>query len=111
MLVLKRMQYFNEYIFDTTNGEMIAPGDYYYEEVNYDKTTGEIIPPGLNDKPLIISAKHYWELKKERMEQTFDNTYYNRMESEKEYREALKEAEMRYNESRVLSLLKPEDIP
>lgn len=101
MLCLKRMTYFNEFIRDTIDDRIIGPGEYYYVEVDdstYEKTG------------LIISAEHYWELKDQYQQDNFDETYYNRMESEKEYKEALRQAEMKYREHQVLNLNRLQDI-
>ena len=37
------------------------------------------------------------------MENSFDETYYNTMESEKEYKDALREAEMELREKNILN--------
>lgn len=95
MLILKRMRYFNEFIRDTVDDRIIGPGEYYF----YDPDDG-----------LIISAEHYWELKKQRMEDEWDESWYKTMESERDYKERLRKAEQQYNERTVLDRVKLQDI-
>lgn len=95
MLILKRMRYFNEFIRDTVDDRIIGPGEYYF----YDPDDG-----------LIISAEHYWELKKQRMEDEWDESWYKAMESERDYKERLRKAEQQYNERTVLDRIKLQDI-
>lgn len=100
MLVLKRLRYFNHFMRDTVDDRIIGPGEWYY--IDIDEDTGK-------ETGLIISAKHYWELKKQYNEDNFDKTWYNKMESEKEYSESLRQAEMAYREKNVLNLIKLQD--
>ena len=93
MLILKRVTRFNEFYKDTIDGRIIAPGEYFYEDIDID--TGKFLGTR-------ISAQHYWELKEAYMKDTFDETYYNTMESEKEYKDALREAEMELREKNIL---------
>lgn len=88
MLVLKRMRYFNEFKRDTVDDRIIGPGEYYF----YDPDDG-----------LTISAEHYWELKKAKMEDEWDESYYNAMENERDYKEKLRLAEQKYNQKDVLN--------
>lgn len=95
MLMLKRMRYFNEFIRDTVDDRIIGPGEYYYEDP---------------DDGLIISAEHYWELKQQYMTDNFDNTYYNYMEDQKDYKERMRQAEQKYNQKTVLQRVKLNDL-
>lgn len=101
MLVLKRMTRFNEVIRDTVDNRMISYGEYYYEDV--DINTNEFLGTR-------ISAEHLWELKEKDMRDNYDETYYNTMESEKEYRDALKEAAQALREKNVLGAAKLSDF-
>lgn len=95
MLILKRMTYFNEFIRDTVDDRIIGPGEYYY----YDPDDG-----------LTISAEHYWELKQQKMTDEWDESYYNYMESQKDYKERLRLAEQEFNQSSVLNRVKLNDL-
>lgn len=95
MLVLKRMTYFNEFIRDTVDDRIIGPGEYYYED---------------DEDGLIISAEHYWELKKQKMESEWDDSYYNYMEGQKDYKERMRQAEQAYNQKTVLDRVKLNDL-
>ena len=95
MLRLKRIQYFNEFLRDTIDDRIIGYGEYYYED---------------EDDGTIISAEHYWELKKTKMEAEFDETWYNSMESEKDYKEALRKAEQAVRQKNVLEKIRLEDL-
>jgi hypothetical protein len=95
MLVLKRIQYFNDFIRDTVDGRVIGYGEYYYED---------------SDDGTIISAEHYWELKKAQMEREWDDSWYNAMESERDYKEKLRQAEMKMRQSTVLNKKRLEDL-
>lgn len=95
MLMLKRMTYFNEFIRDTVDDRIIGPGEYYYHDP---------------DDGLIISAEHYWELKQQKMNDEWDETYYNYMENQKDYKERLRLAEQEYNQQTVLSRVKLNDL-
>ena len=95
MLVLKRMRYFNEFIRDTIDGRIIGPGEYYYED-------------DIGDT--IISAEHYWELKKQKMEEEWDDSYYNYMESQQAYKEKMKQVQQAYAEKNILKKVKLQDL-
>lgn len=95
MLYLKRVQYFTDFMRDTIDDRIIGPGEYYYHDP---------------DDGTIISAKHYWELKKAKMEAEWDDSYYNIMENEKDYREKLRQAEQKYNESSILNRTRLQDL-
>lgn len=101
MLCLKRIRYFDTFIRDTVDGRIIAPGEYYYEDIDLD--TGK-------SNGTIISAEHYWELKEQDMRDNFDESYYNMMESEYEYKKALREAERAAREKNILKTTKLEDM-
>ena len=87
MLYLKRMQYFNEFMRDSFDDRIIGPGEYYYEDME------------THD---VISCQHYWELKKERMENEWDDSWINYMQSEKDYKEKLRQAEQQYKLAGIL---------
>lgn len=95
MLILKRMRYFNEFIRDTLDDRIIGPGEYYYEDP---------------DDGLIISAEHYWELKQAKMEDEWDDSYLDFMQSQKDYKEALRQAEQQYQQRTVLNRVKLNDL-
>jgi hypothetical protein len=95
MLVLKRIQHFNDFIRDTVDNRVIGYGEYYYED---------------SDDGTIISAEHYWELKKAQMEREWDDSWYNAMESERDYKEKLRQAEMKMRQSTVLNKKRLEDL-
>ena len=78
MLVLKRIQHFNEFIKCKVSDQVMMYGDFYYEDT---------------DDGLIVSATYYHELKKKKEEEEFDYTKLNNATSEKEYSELLKQAE------------------
>lgn len=95
MLMLKRMRFFNEFIRDSIDDRIIGPGEYYYED---------------SEDGVIISAEHYWELKKQKMEDEWDETYYNQMESQKDYKEKLRQAEQAYNQRTILERTRLQDL-
>lgn len=95
MLVLKRIQYFNDFIRDTVDDRVIGYGEYYYEDT---------------EDGTIISAEHYWELKKAQMEKEWDDSWFNAMESERDYKEKLRQAEMKVREMTVLNKPRLEDL-
>lgn len=95
MLELHRMRYFNEFIRDTVDDRIIGPGEYYY----YDPDDGTI-----------ISAEHYWELKKKKMKDEWDDSYYENMLAERDYREKLRKAEQQYNKRSILNRVRLEDL-
>ena len=101
MLVLKRMTRFDEVIRDTVDNRMITYGEYYYEDVDID--TNEFLGTR-------ISAEHLWELKEKDMRDNFDESYYNMMESEKEYKDALRDAEREMREKKVLKMVKLKEL-
>ena len=101
MLLLKRITRFNEVIRDTVDNRMITYGEYYYEDV--DINTNEFLGTR-------ISAEHLWELKEKDMRDNFDESYYNMMESEKEYKDALRDAEREMREKKVLKMVKLKEL-
>lgn len=88
MLELKRLRYFTDFLRDTLDDRIIGPGEYYYEDP---------------DDGTIISCEHYWELKKEKMENDFDDSWYNYMESEKDYKERLRQAQQQLKSASILN--------
>ena len=95
MLILKRMQYFNEFIRDTVDDRIIGYGDYYYED---------------DEDGTIISAEHYWELKKAAQEDAWDDSWYEYMDSERDYREKLRKAEQKMMQNSILNKVRLEDL-
>lgn len=95
MLILRRMRFFNEFIRDSIDDRIIGPGEYYFEDP---------------DDGTIISAEHYWELKNQKINDEWDETYYNQMENQKDYKEALRQVEAKYKEQTVLNKVKLYDI-
>lgn len=88
MLYLKRIQYFNEFMRDSFDDRIIGPGEYYYQsDVTRD----------------VISCQHYWELKKQYLEDTWDDSWLNYMESERDYKEQLRLAQQDYKLSGILN--------
>ena len=87
MLYLKRVQYFNEFMRDSFDDRIIGPGEYYYEDM---------------DTHEVISCEHYWQLKKERMENEWDDSWINYMQHEKDYKEKLRQAEQQYKLAGIL---------
>lgn len=81
------MQRFNEFIKCDASGEVLMYGDFYYEDDN----TGKI-----------ISAKYYHNLKMQRKQDMFDNSWLENAQSMKEYQDELKKAEEEYLTNVVL---------
>lgn len=81
MLILKRVQYFNEFLKCKLSDTVLMYGDFYYED---------------DEDGLIVSANYYHELKKKKEEDEFDQTKLNLATSEKEYSDLLKQAEREY---------------
>jgi hypothetical protein len=81
MLVLKRMQFFNEFLICKLSQQVLMYGDFYYED---------------DEDGIIISANYYHELLKKKKEDEFDYTKLNTATSEKEYSDLLKQAEREY---------------
>lgn len=81
MLVLKRVQNFNEFLKCGLSEQVLMYGDFYYEDT---------------DDGLIVSATYYHELKTKKEEEEFDYTKLNTATSEKEYSDMLKQAEREY---------------
>lgn len=81
MLILKRMQHFNEFQRCNASGKILMYGDFYYE----DTETGKI-----------IDAKYYQQLKDEKKKETFDSSLLEYAQNDKEYREELRKAEEEY---------------
>ena len=105
MLCLKKMTYFNEFKKDTVDGRIIGPGEWYYEDMDTDTCTSN---------GLIISADHYMELKKAKLEEDWEHSrqqkWLNNMESERDYKEALREAERGLQEAQVLKLMELKEV-
>ena len=77
MLKLHRIQRFNEFLRCHASGEILMYGDFYYT----------------NDEGKVISAKHYYNTKMQLKKETFDNSILENAQSQKEYQDALREAE------------------
>lgn len=105
LLFLKRNRHFNEALIDTTNNSLITYGMFYYEDIDPEtgKSTG-----------LTISAENYWKLKQEKMDADYEKSDYKKwfdsLDSEQEYRQALKDAEAALRQSKVLSIPTSKDI-
>lgn len=87
---LKRMQYFNEYRYNSYTGGFIKPGEYYYE----DDKTGDT-----------ITCEDYWKMKKSYMEN--NNPMQSRLDSADEatdYKQSLLDAETEYLENNALNI-------
>lgn len=88
MLWLKRIQTFNEYLKDDSDGGLIYPGEYYYED---DETKKR------------ISCRNYWKLKKQYME---DNNpmqaTLDQAENQTEYKKQLDEQEQLFLQQTIL---------
>lgn len=82
MLVLKRNRYFNELYKCGISNELIGYGDWYYQDT---------------DDGLIVKATVYKRIKQEQEEKQFDYTKLNQLMSQRDYREALKEATREIN--------------
>lgn len=104
MLCLKRMQYFNEFRKDSF-GNLIGPGEWFYEDMDIDNCTST---------GLIIKADYYMELKRAKLEEEWEKSkpakWLAAMENERDYREALKEAERGLLEAKVLKLMELKEI-
>lgn len=91
MLHLKRMRYFNEIIRDTVDDRMIGPGEYYYED---------------DEDGTIISADHYYEIKKQRKEDEWDYSKLDIAQDEKDYKESLRQAEQEFLQENILDRIR-----
>ena len=87
MLYLKRITRFNEFLRCHVSDQIMMYGDFYYED---------------DEDGLIVSAKYYHDLKKQKREDEWDYTELNNAESQKEYQERLHDAEKALFESEVL---------
>ena len=87
MLHLKRITRFNEFLRCKVSDQIMMYGDFYYED---------------DEDGLIVSAKYYHDLKKQRKEENWDYSLRDGFESQKEYQDQLREAEKALFESTVL---------
>lgn len=87
MLILKRIQYFNEFIKCHVSGKVMMYGDFYYEDTNDGS---------------IVDAVLYHKLKKTQETEVFDNSILNNATSEKEYTDRLKQVEQAYLQKTIL---------
>lgn len=87
MLHLKRIIYFNEFLRCKVSNELIGYGDYYYED---------------DEDGLIIKASVYNRLKDKRKKETFDYSELEKLESQREYEQYMKQASREFYESTVL---------
>lgn len=78
MLVLKRIQHFNEFLKCKVSQQVLMYGDFYYQD---------------DEDGIIISHSYYHSELKKKQEEEFDYTKLNNATSEKEYTELLKQAE------------------
>ena len=87
MLILKRVQYFNDWVKCDITGKTLLYGEYYYE----DDTDG-----------LVVDAVYYHQLKKERKEKEFDYSKLEKAQSQQEYKQMLKEYQRSFLEDGLL---------
>ncbi len=87
MLILKRVQYFTDFLRCNVSGEIISHGDYYYQ----DDTDG-----------VIVKATVYRKLELEKRENEFDYSKIQNAESQRDYEEALKEYERSFLSETIL---------
>lgn len=87
MLMLKRIQYFNEWIKCHVSGDIMTHGDYYYED---------------NDDGFIVKALVYKEIKEQAKAEKFDYSKLEKAASEREYRQMLKQYENEFKASTIL---------
>ena len=86
MLTLHRIQNFNEFLRCHASGEILMYGDYYYT----------------NDAGQVISAKYYYNTKEQRRRENFDQSILNTAQTQKDYQDALREAEKEYLSEQML---------
>lgn len=87
MLVLKRVLHFNDFLKCDVSREIIRYGDYYYED---------------DEDGTIIKASVYGELKKQRKWEEYDYTKFNQAQSERDYRQMLRQYEREFLMQNVL---------
>ena len=88
MLILKRMQLFNEVEKCDASGKLLYWGDYYYEDTNTGKK---------------IDAKYYRQLQQEQREALADDGTREYFENDREYQESLREQEMEILSNKLLN--------
>ena len=87
MLVLKRVQYFTDWIKCQVSGDIMTHGEYYYEDT---------------EDGFIVKATVYKEMKDNKAAAEFDYSKLEKAASEKEYREMLKQYEREFKASTLL---------
>ena len=87
MLHLKRVIYFNEFLRCKVSNELIGYGDYYYED---------------DEDGLIVKASVYNRLKDKRKRETFDYSELEKLESQREYEQYMKQASKEFYEATIL---------
>ena len=65
-------------------------GDFYYQD--------------MDDLSIVIGARYYNNMKKQRKENQFDYTILNNAKSQKEYQDQLQKAEQEYLQSTMLNM-------
>ena len=87
MLVLKRIQYFTDWIRCQVTGEIMTYGEYYYEDT---------------EDGFIVGALTYKEMKDAKKAEEFDYSKLEKAASEREYREMLKQYEREFKTAGLL---------
>ena len=87
MLVLKRVQYFNDWVKCGISGDIMTHGEYYYEDT---------------DDGLIVKATVYKEMKDIKRAEEFDYSKLENAASEREYRQLLRQYEREFKASTLL---------
>lgn len=82
MLILKRVQTFNECEKDMITGDLITWGEYYFED---------------SDDGFIIGRSTYYNLKRKYDEEKFDYSRLEKADNERIYKDELEKAEREYN--------------
>lgn len=90
MLVLKRMTHPNEFITCKASGEVLMYGDFYYQDID--------------DPNIVIGARYYNNMKRQRKEEEFDYSILEDAQSQKDYQDQLKKAEQEYLQSTMLDM-------
>lgn len=90
MLQLKRITCPTDFMKCKASGEILMYGDFYYQD--------------MNDPSIVIGARYYNNMKKQRKENQFDYTILNNAKSQKEYQDQLQKAEQEYLQSTMLNM-------
>ena len=90
MLQLKRITCTTDFMKCKASGEILMYGDFYYQD--------------MDDPSIVIGARYYNNMKKQRKENQFDYTILNNAKSQKEYQDQLQKAEQEYLQSTMLNM-------